>query len=160
MHVPVSFSAACNVDGVETCHVSSEDPGELISQSVAILLEMCEKKYRAAVGRFEYIFHQLEQLKVQEMHRLEESNGAGVICLDDDNDDVEMDNDDNVMSQSMKKSDKLYKSLRRIVRSWLSSVLILLAMALNSSRSIYLKNCVKGMNHLVSLSRNTESIPA
>ena len=49
VHVPVSFSAGCNVDRVETCHVSSKDPGELISQFVAMLLEMGEKKYRAAV---------------------------------------------------------------------------------------------------------------
>ena len=49
VHVPVSFSVGCNVDGVETCHVSSKDPGELISQFVDILLEMGEKKYRAAV---------------------------------------------------------------------------------------------------------------
>ena len=49
VHVPVPFSAGCNVDGVETCHVSSKDPGELVSQFVAILLEMSEKKYRAAV---------------------------------------------------------------------------------------------------------------
>ena len=42
-HVPVSFSAGCNVDGVETCHVSSKDPGELVSQFVVILLEMGEK---------------------------------------------------------------------------------------------------------------------
>ena len=43
------------------------------------------------------------------MDRLEESNGAGVNFLDDDIDDVEMDNDDNVISESMKKLDKLYK---------------------------------------------------
>ena len=66
VHVPVSFSVGCNVDGVETCHVSNKDPGELISQFVAILLEMGEKKYRAALERFEYIFDQFEQLKVQE----------------------------------------------------------------------------------------------
>ena len=109
VHVPVSFSVGCNVDGVETCHVSSKDPGELVSQFVAILLEMGEKKYRAAVERFEYIFDQLEQLKVQEMDRLDESNGTGVNFLDDDSDDVEMDNDDNVTSEGMKKLEKLYK---------------------------------------------------
>ena len=111
MHVPVSFSVGCNVDGVETCHVSSKDPGELVSQFVAILLEMGEKKYRAAVEQFEYIFEhvQSEQLKVQEMDRLEEANLAGVDFLDDDDDNMEMDNDDNVMSKGMKKLDKLYK---------------------------------------------------
>ena len=110
VHVPVSFSVGCNVDGVETCHVSSKDPGELISQFVDILLEMGEKKYRAAVERFEYIFHQLEQLKVQEMDRLEEANLAADDFLDDDDDDdVEMDNDDNVTNEGMKKLDKLHK---------------------------------------------------
>ena len=44
IHVPVSFGAGCNVDGVETCHVSSKDPGKLVSQFVAILLEMGQKK--------------------------------------------------------------------------------------------------------------------
>ena len=110
--VPVSFSVGCNVDRVETCHVSSKDPGELISQFVDILLEMGEKKYRAAVERFEYVFDQLEQLKAQEMDRLEEANLAVDGFLDDDNDDVEMDNDDNVTSEGMKKLDKLYKSFK------------------------------------------------
>ena len=86
------------MEGVKTVHVSSKDPGELISQFVDIMLEMGEKKYRAAVERFEYIFDQLEQLKVQEMDRLEETNLAADDFLDDDNDDVEMDNDDNVTS--------------------------------------------------------------
>ena len=103
VHVLVSFSAGCNVDRVETCHMSSKEPGELISQFVAILLEMGERKYRAAVEWFEYIFDQLEQLKVQEMDRLEEANLAVDDFLDDDNDDVKMDNDDNVMSEGMKK---------------------------------------------------------
>ena len=109
VHVPASFSVGCNVDRVETCHVSSKDPGELVSEFVVILLEMGEKKYKAAVGRFEYIFDQLEQLKVQEMDRLEESNLAADNFLDDDDDDMEMDNDGNVMSESMKKLDKLCK---------------------------------------------------
>ena len=33
MDVPVSFSIGCNVDGVETCHVLSKDPGELVCVS-------------------------------------------------------------------------------------------------------------------------------
>ena len=57
----MSVGVGCNVDRVETCHVSSKDPGELVSQFVGILLEMGEKNYRAAVERFEYIFDQLEQ---------------------------------------------------------------------------------------------------
>ena len=98
MHIPVSFSVGCNVDEVETFDVSSKGSGEVVSQFVVILLEMCEKKYRAAVERFQYIFDQLEQLKVQEMDRLEELNLAGVGFLDDD-DYEEMDNDDNIMNE-------------------------------------------------------------
>ena len=112
VYVPVSFNVGCNVDGVETCHLSSKDPGELVSQFVVSLLEMGEKKYGAAVERFEYIFDQLEQLKVQKMDRLEESSGARVDFQDDDDnddDDMGMDHDDNVMSEGMKKLDKLYK---------------------------------------------------
>ena len=84
---------------------------ELISQFVDILLEMGEKKYKAAVERFEYfeyIFDQLEQLKVQEMDHLEEANSAADNFLDDD-DDVEMDNDDNVKSEGMKRLEELHK---------------------------------------------------
>ena len=44
------------------------------------------------------------------MDHLEKSNGAGVNFLDDDDDDdVEMDNDDNVISEGMKRLGKLYK---------------------------------------------------
>ena len=65
VHVPVSFSAGCNVDWVKTCHVSSKDPGELVSQFVVILLEIGEKKYRAVLERFESIFDQLKLLTLQ-----------------------------------------------------------------------------------------------
>ena len=86
--------------------------------------EIAEKKYRAAVEQFEYIFDQLEQLKIQEMDHLEVLNGPEWF-LDDDND-MEMDNDDNSMSEGRKKLENYLKSLRRIVRSWLSLGLILL----------------------------------
>ena len=51
MHVPVSFSVGCNLEGVESCHVSSKDPEGLTSKLVGTLLEMADKKYRAAVKR-------------------------------------------------------------------------------------------------------------
>ena len=82
VHVPVPFIVECNLEGVETVHVSSKDPEELVSQLVGTLLEMAKKKYEACVERFEYIFEQLEQLKVQEMMHLQED------MLDDD---LEMD---------------------------------------------------------------------
>ena len=74
------------------------------------MLLFCCYFVRATVERFEYIFDQLEQLKVQEMDRLEESNGAGVDFFDDD-DEMEMDNDDNATNEGMKKLEKLYKKL-------------------------------------------------
>ena len=44
-YVPVSFSVGCNMDGVETCHVSSEYPGELVS-----LLIFCLKWLKRNTG--------------------------------------------------------------------------------------------------------------
>ena len=83
----MSFSVGCNLEGVETCHVSSKEPEELTAKLVGTLLEMADKKYRAAVERYEYIFEQLEQLKVREMDRLQENMVDEF--LDDDN--LEMD---------------------------------------------------------------------
>ena len=61
MLVPVSFSVGCNVEGMEMYHVSSKDSEELTAKLVGMLLEMADKKYRAAEEWFEYIFDQLEQ---------------------------------------------------------------------------------------------------
>ena len=36
VHVPVSFSVGCNVDGIETVHVLSKDPEELVSELVDV----------------------------------------------------------------------------------------------------------------------------
>ena len=44
IHVAVSFSVGCNLDGVETEHRSSKDPGELLSQFVDVLMEMANRK--------------------------------------------------------------------------------------------------------------------
>ena len=65
VHVPVSCSVGCNLEGVDTCHVSSKDPEELTAKLVGTLLEIAKKKYETCVERYEYIFEQLEQLKVQ-----------------------------------------------------------------------------------------------
>ena len=67
VHVPVSFSVGCNLEGVETVHVSSKDPEELTAKLMGTSLEMAKRKYEACVARSEYIFEQLKQLKVQEM---------------------------------------------------------------------------------------------
>ena len=42
---------------------------------------MADKKYRAAVERYECIFEQLAQLKAQEMDRLQELNGEMVVSV-------------------------------------------------------------------------------
>ena len=39
----------CNLEGVETVHVSSTDLDELTAKLVGTLFEMADKKYRAAV---------------------------------------------------------------------------------------------------------------
>ena len=52
-----------------------KNPEELTAKLVGTLLEIADKKYKAAVEGYEYIFEQLEQLKVQEMDRLQELNG-------------------------------------------------------------------------------------
>ena len=49
VHVPVSFSVGCNLEGVETVHVSSKDPDELTAKLVGMFIEKADRKYRAAV---------------------------------------------------------------------------------------------------------------
>ena len=93
VHVPVSFNVGCNLEGVDTVNVSSKDPKELVSQLVGTLLEMVKKKYEVYVERYEYIFEQLEQLKVQEMMRLQED------MVDDD---LEMDENGGITSKRLK----------------------------------------------------------
>ena len=99
VHVPVSFSVGCNLEGVDTVHVSSKDPEELVSQLVSTLLEMAKKKYEVCVERYEYIFEQLKQLKVQEIMRLQED------MLDDD---LEMDENGGVTSKRLKSLENLF----------------------------------------------------
>ena len=43
IHVPVSFSVGCNLEGVEMVHVSSKDPEELTAKLVDTLFEMADK---------------------------------------------------------------------------------------------------------------------
>ena len=112
MHVPVSFSVGCNLEGVETCHVSSKDPKELTAKLVGTLLEMADKKYRAAVERYEYIFEQINDMMQMEEDWLSEMNGDMVVSVAEflDNaggDDLEMDENDGVISKQMKSLENL-----------------------------------------------------
>ena len=56
VHVAVSFSVGCNLEGVDTVHVSSKDPEELTAKLVGTLLEMAGKKSMKHVWNFLNIF--------------------------------------------------------------------------------------------------------
>ena len=94
----MSFSLGCNLEGVDTCHVSSKDPEELTAKLVGTLLEMANKKYEVCVERFEYIVEQLERLKVREM-----------VCLQEDmvDDDLKLDKNGGVSSKRLKSLENL-----------------------------------------------------
>ena len=83
VHVPVSFSVGCNLEGVETVHVSSKDPDELTAKLVGTFFEMADRKYRAAVERFEYIFDKINDLMQMERGNLSEINGDMVVSVAD-----------------------------------------------------------------------------
>ena len=83
VHVPVSFSVGCNVGGIETVHVLSKDPEELVSKLVDILLDMSEWKYVASVERFEEVFEELGDFIQDEKSRLEEDMVETQVDLDD-----------------------------------------------------------------------------
>ena len=89
----------CSLEGVKTVHVSSKDPEELTAKLVGTLFEMADKKYRAAVERFE--------LMRMERHHLAEINKDMVVsvaeCLDNaGDDDLEMDENSGLTSRHMK----------------------------------------------------------
>ena len=112
VHVPVSFSVGCNLEGVKTKHVSSKDPEELTAKLVGTLFEMADKKYRAAVERFEYIFEQINFLMQMERNNLSEMNGDMAVSVADflDNagdDDLEMDEHGGLTSKHMKSLENL-----------------------------------------------------
>ena len=110
VHVLVLFSVGCNLEGVETCHVSSKDPEGLTAKLVGTLLEVADKKYRAAVECYARIFEQLEQLKVQEMDHLQDLNGDMVVSVAEflDDNDLEMDENGGVTSKHMKLLENLF----------------------------------------------------
>ena len=70
IHVTVSFSVGCNLEGVETEHRSSKDPSELLSRFVDVLMEMTKKKYDACVEHYEHIFIMMDGLLERERSRM------------------------------------------------------------------------------------------
>ena len=86
----------CKLEGVETCHVLSKHPEELTAKLVGMVFEMADKKYRAAVERYEYILEQINDLIQIKRDHLTEMNGDMMISVADflDNvgdNDLEMD---------------------------------------------------------------------
>ena len=71
VHIPVSFSVGCNLEGVETEHRSSEDPSKLLSQFVDVLMDMAKKKYEVCVEHYEHIFLTMDGLLERERSRME-----------------------------------------------------------------------------------------
>ena len=111
--MPESFSVGCNLEGVETVHVSSKDPEELTVKLVDTLFEMADKKYRAAVERYEYIFEQINDLIHMEKDHLREMNGNIVVSVADflgnaGDDDLEMDGNGRLTSKHMKSLENLF----------------------------------------------------
>ena len=147
VYVPVSFSVGCNLEGVDTCYVSSKDPEELTVKLVGMLLEMAKKKYEACMERYEYIFEQLERLKVQEMVRLQED------MVDDDS---EMDENGGVTSKRM----KLLKNLFLNFEGYCKELTVFGFNSAGSLRSFCLKNCANKVSNLILLSKRLESIHA
>ena len=127
VHVPVSFCVGCNLEWVETCHVSSKDPEELTPKLVGKLLELADKKCRVAVERYEYIFEQINDLMQMERDRLSEMNG---VMVDEflDEDDLEIDENGGVTSKHLKSLKIHFQSLKGIVKNWPCLDLILLVM--------------------------------
>ena len=127
VHVPVSFCVGCNLEGVETYHVSSKDPEELTAKLVGTLLELVDKKYRVAIERCEYIFEQINDLMQMERDGLSEING---VMVDEflDEDDLEMDENGGFTSKHLKSYKIYFQSLKGIVKNWPCLDLILLVM--------------------------------
>ena len=114
VHVPVSFSVGCNLEGVETKHVSSTDPEELTAKLVVSCLKwLIRNTGRAAVERFEDIFEQINYLMQMERDNLSEMNGDRAVSVADflDNagdDDLQMDENGGLTSKHMKSLENLY----------------------------------------------------
>ena len=113
VHFPVSFSVGCNLEGVETVHVSSKDPEKLTAKLVGTLFEMADKKYGAAIERYEYVFEEIDDLMRMEHHNLAEMNGDMVVSVAEflDNardDDLEMDENSGLTSKHMKSLENLF----------------------------------------------------
>ena len=141
--VPVSFSVGCNLDGVETEHRSSKDPGELLSQFVNVLMEMANKKYEACVEHYEHIFIMMDGLSEQERARMESINPRTYT-----GDDLINDKKGKIVSTT------LLKELENVSDRFESYCKELPVFGFNSAgydikliKNICLKNCVNGMNH-------------
>ena len=112
-HVPVSFSVGCNLEGVETVHVLSKDPEELTAKLVGMLFKIADKKYRAAIERYEYVFEQIDNLMRMERDHSAEMNRDMVVSVAEfldnaGNDDLEITENGDLTSKHMKSLTNLF----------------------------------------------------
>ena len=127
----------------------SKDPEELTAKLVGTLLEMAKKKYETCGERFEYIFEQLEQLKVQEMVSLQED------MVDDD---LELDENGGVSSKHMKSLENLFKKFEDYCKELAEFGFNSAGYDIKLIKNICLKNCVNTDSNLISPSKRLESI--
>ena len=89
-----------------------------MAKLVGTLFEMADKKFRAAVERFEYIFEQINDLMLMEHHHLAEMKRDMVVSVAEflDNasdDDLEMDENGGLTSKHMKSLENLFGKFER-----------------------------------------------
>ena len=125
------FSVGRNLEGMETFHVSSKEHKELTSNLVETQLNMADKKYRAAVKRFEYIFEQTDELMQMESDHLSDMDGnmvTGANFLNGGDYDLELDENGGVSSKHMKSLKNLFEKFEGYCNELLVFGLILLVM--------------------------------
>ena len=163
VHVPVSFSVGCNLEGVETVHVSSNDPEELTAKLVGTLFEMADKKYRAAIERYEYVFEQIDDLMRMERHNLAEMNGDMVVSVAEfldnaGNDDLEMDENGGLTSKHMKSLENLFGKFEGYCKESAVFGFNSAGYDIKLIKNFCLKNCANMVSNLILLSKKLESI--
>ena len=126
---------------------------------------MADKKYRAAVERFEYIFEQIDDLMRMERHHLAEMNEDTVVSVaeffdDAGDDDLEMDENGGLTSKHVKSLENLSGKFEGYCKE-------LAVFGFNSAgydtkliKKNLFKDYVNMVSNLILLSKKLESIPA
>ena len=156
VHVPVSFSVGCNLEGVKTEHVSSKDPEKLTAKLVGTLFEMADKKYRAAIERYEYVFEQIDDLMRMKRHNLAEMNGDMVVSVAEfldnaDEDDLEMDENGGLTSKYMKSLENLFGKFEGYCKELAMFGFNSAGYDIKLIKNVCLKNCANMVSNLILL---------